>query len=268
VDGLLQILRFDVNAPIGVTGFDGERFWTGDGDGNLRGFMPVIPALHVTSAEGSYQRGDRFQIGVIGENVDLGTSPLIATLNDRDVSTAFGGCAVPGAFPGGTTRRCPFPVTGEFLQSLLGGDPGPYRFQITTNASAGYQGSTRQTGVPLTASATWTMLASVPAPSLTISPPTGTYLLTQTFDLGLTIGTGGLAIVSGSATFDGQDVTAALLGCLVPGSPVAGAVTFRCPGLGGAALGAGTHTFAVTINLSQGAPLTAQVTWEVLASTE
>jgi prepilin-type N-terminal cleavage/methylation domain-containing protein len=264
VDGPLQILRFGVNAPIGVTDFDGERFWTGDGEGNLRGFMPVIPALHVTSAEGSYQRGDRFQIGVIGENVDLGASPLTATLNGRDVSSAFGGCVVPGVIPGGTTFRCPFPVNGEFLQSFLGGDPGPYTFQLTT--SAGTQ--TRQAGVPLTASATWTMLASVPAPSVTISPPSGTYLLTQTFDLGLTIGTGGLAIVSGSATFDGQDVTAALLRCLVPGSPVAGAVTFRCPGLGGAALGAGTHTFAVTINLSQGAPLTAQVGWEVLANTE
>src|SRR5262249_38514118 len=56
---------------------------------------------------------------------------------------------------------------------------------------------------------------SPPPPNpLTISPASGVLVTTQDFDLVLTINAPGRVIVGGQATFDGVDVTGALLPCL------------------------------------------------------
>lgn len=103
---------------------------------------------------------------------------------------------------------------------------------------------------------------------LIISPPSCAYVTTQGFDLTLIVEAPGLSVVGGSATFDGTDVTTYLAGCLIPGTLVSGGQTFRCPGLIAGALGTGTHTLDVTLNLSDGSSVSDTVTWEVKENTE
>lgn len=104
--------------------------------------------------------------------------------------------------------------------------------------------------------------------SLTISPPSGNYVITQGFDLALIVEAPGLSVVGGSATLDGSDVMPALVSCVIPGTLVSGGQTFRCPGLTGDAFGTGTHTLDVTLDLSDGSSVSDTVTWEVLENTE
>lgn len=113
---------------------------------------------------------------------------------------------------------------------------------------------------------------AVPSSALTVFPPSGTLTTTLTFDVGLIViipsVPEGLSIVGGSASFDGIDVTANLVACIIPGTVLSGGNTFRCPSLSGAVLGSGVHTFSVILNLSNGASLSDAVTWEVLANSE
>lgn len=113
--------------------------------------------------------------------------------------------------------------------------------------------------------------ATAPAqPIVTISPGSGVYLTTQHFDLALIFDPSGSTVVpvSGTVLFDGVDVTATLLSCLVPGTRLAGGETFRCPGLTGGLLTPGVHTLSVTIKVNLGGTLSDTVTWRVEANTE
>lgn len=102
---------------------------------------------------------------------------------------------------------------------------------------------------------------------LVIAPGSGAYFQTEGFDLMLSlVAPAGVTITSGKATFDGTDVTAGLPACLRPGT-VPGGQTFRCPGIGGL-LSPGSHTFALTLNLSNGTSVRNAVTWQVIANTE
>ncbi len=105
---------------------------------------------------------------------------------------------------------------------------------------------------------------------LPLSPASGTYLTTQNFDLSLILKVTGpaVSVVGASATLNAGDVTAALVGCIIPGTLVSGGSTFRCPGLSGAFLGTGTHTLAVTLDLSDGSSVSNTVIWEVVGNTE
>jgi hypothetical protein len=109
-------------------------------------------------------------------------------------------------------------------------------------------------------------------PSVTISPPTGSYLTTQSFDLALLVTTGSQPIRGVAASLDGVDVSAALIGCLVPGTLVSGGRAFRCPGLSGATLGPGVHTLTVTLTVSTSASSTVStshtVTWDIRETRE
>ncbi len=105
---------------------------------------------------------------------------------------------------------------------------------------------------------------------LFLSPASGTYSTTQNFDLSLILKVSGdpVSVVGASATLNGADVTAALVGCIIPGTLVSGGSTFRCPGLRGAFLGTGTHTLEVTLDLSDGSSVSDTVIWEVVENTE
>ena len=105
-------------------------------------------------------------------------------------------------------------------------------------------------------------------PSLTLSPPTGTYTSRQAFDLVLLADAQGRSVASGTATFDGLDVTSFLAGCIRPGIGAGGVVSFRCPGIGGPVTGAGTHTFTVRLVMNDGSIVQRAVTWTVVAITE
>lgn len=105
-----------------------------------------------------------------------------------------------------------------------------------------------------------------PPSVLTILPASGALLTTEGFDLSLVLEAPGRSITGGRATFDGADVTAALGGCVIPGTLLTGGQTFRCPGLRG--LSPGTHIFDVVLNLSDGSSIRDTVFWEGLANTE
>lgn len=116
----------------------------------------------------------------------------------------------------------------------------------------------------------------VPGGLLAISPPSGTYLTTQRFDVVLILRAPGRTLVpaGGSATLDGTDVTARLAACLVSGVIPDGGQSFRCGALTGAGpnarvgLAPGPHILAVTIPFTDGSVVKAQATWEILATTE
>ena len=104
--------------------------------------------------------------------------------------------------------------------------------------------------------------------SFSISPPSGNYVSTQTFDVVLLVNALGRTIVDTRATLDGADATAALARCLIAGTLLTGGVTARCPGVQGVFFVPGTHTISVTLQLSDGSILTDAVIWEVDANTE
>jgi hypothetical protein len=105
-------------------------------------------------------------------------------------------------------------------------------------------------------------------PSFAISPNTGTFGTTQRFDLVLLFDLVGRTIVSGTVTFDGIDVGAALASCVVQGTGAAGLVTLRCPNLGGPVIGPGAHVLDISLVLSDGSQLRRSVTWTVFAVVE
>jgi hypothetical protein len=105
-------------------------------------------------------------------------------------------------------------------------------------------------------------------PSLTLSPPTGTYTSRQGFDIVLLANPEGGTIASGTATFNGVDVTGILAGCIRPGMAAGGVTSFRCPNIGGPVTGPGTHTLVVRLVTGDGRLVQRLVTWTVVAVTE
>lgn len=77
-----------------------------------------------------------------------------------------------------------------------------------------------------------------------------------------------MPISGGVALLDGADVTDALRSCLIPGTLSSGGRTFRCPGVAGSALGAGTHSLTVSLNLTDGSTICDAVTWDVKQNAE
>lgn len=109
--------------------------------------------------------------------------------------------------------------------------------------------------------------AGIEKPTLSISPPSGTYVTTQAFDLTLiTVGAEVASLVA--ATLDGDDFKGFLEGCATEGrlDSVPG-VTFRCP-VDGALFGEGTHTLEATVELEDGTTASDDVRWEILGSSE
>lgn len=104
--------------------------------------------------------------------------------------------------------------------------------------------------------------------SLTISPPTGTYVSTQGIDLTLIAESAGYSILNTKAVLDGIDITPKLASCLIPGTLLSGGETLRCSGIKGSMLGAGLHTLAVTIFLYNGDIIYDSVIWEIKENTE
>jgi parallel beta-helix repeat protein len=110
--------------------------------------------------------------------------------------------------------------------------------------------------------------AAPPPSPLTISPASGLLVSTEGFDLVLTLNAPGRVVVGGQATFDGIDIGAALAPCLRPGTLLAGGQTFRCPGLTGALLPPGVHTFTLTLDFNTGPAATDTATWTIKPNTE
>ncbi len=105
-------------------------------------------------------------------------------------------------------------------------------------------------------------------PGLIVSPPSGTYTTRQAFDIVLLADPQGRTITGGTATFNAMPVTAFLASCIRPGTAAGGVMSLRCANVGGPATGAGTHTFVVRLQLSDGTVVQRSVTWTVLAVME
>jgi Domain of unknown function (DUF4394) len=105
-------------------------------------------------------------------------------------------------------------------------------------------------------------------PALTLSPPTGTYTSRQAFDIVLLANPQGGNVTTGTATFNGADVTGILAGCIRQGTVSGGGTSFRCPNVGGPVIGPGTHTFVVRLATGDGRVVQRTVTWTVVAVTE
>jgi hypothetical protein len=111
-------------------------------------------------------------------------------------------------------------------------------------------------------------MVNAPPPGVTLSPPSGTYVSTEGFDLVIIVNAPGKAVVGGSATLDGADVLAPLTSCLQTDVLPNGSVAFRCPGLRAVMFGSGPHTFSVTLNFSDGSTATDSATWQIRTNTE
>lgn len=104
--------------------------------------------------------------------------------------------------------------------------------------------------------------------SVLISPPSGAYMSTQHFQLGLIVKAldGQTATVT-DVRLNGENVTTAFKNC-VKGTLASGGETFRCPAILSRMLGVGSHQLDVTVGLSDGQILTDSVTWDVLENRE
>lgn len=103
--------------------------------------------------------------------------------------------------------------------------------------------------------------------TVNIFPPSGTMASTTQFDLTLIVQDANINNIT-NATLDGSDVTAAANSCFAAGTVLAGGETRRCPGLSGSFLGAGSHNFSITMDLSDGTTVTRSASWDVIENSE
>jgi hypothetical protein len=103
---------------------------------------------------------------------------------------------------------------------------------------------------------------------LSIIPAYGTFLTTESLDVVVVNHVAGRVPVGGQVLFDGADVTATFVDCVVVGTLAEGGQTFRCPGIPARALGAGPHTLEVRLELDDGTLLRQAAGWTILAVTE
>jgi hypothetical protein len=188
-------------------------------------------------------------------NMDGSTiTSFSADVDGFDVTAGLIACFRAGLLTDGTLGlRC-----AGLNGGLLG--PGPHTLTTTTGLAS---------GATLTRSVTWTVdAADVPAPRVRLSPPSGTYLATQAFDLDIIVTTGGLNVGGGSLTFDGQDAAAAVLACGQVEPLPSGAVSVRCPGLVGSLFGPEPHTLSIRLDFDNGASASDSVTWQFRPTSE
>ena len=104
---------------------------------------------------------------------------------------------------------------------------------------------------------------------MVISPPSGDYITTQAFDITLiVVAQNSASAVVKEVILDGVDFGMAFEACAMGGSlDAAPGTTFRCP-LDAAKIGSGTHTFDVTVELSDGTTGTDSATWEIFQGNE
>lgn len=118
------------------------------------------------------------------------------------------------------------------------------------------------------------------SPALTLSPPSGTYLLTQLFDFVAIIEGTSLPVEQVKVTFDDMDKTkqfndfcvAGTLnqpgGTPIFGTPSGSGWSYRCSGLSGAVLGSGLHTAYVCFTFSDKTQVCDSIIWDILKNTE
>ncbi|MDH3975171.1 MAG: PQQ-binding-like beta-propeller repeat protein [Deltaproteobacteria bacterium] len=103
---------------------------------------------------------------------------------------------------------------------------------------------------------------------LTISPPSGKYLVLQDFDMALIVESLDNTATVTNVTLNGSDLTNQFNACAVKGTITAIGTTFRCPNLSGSIIGEGTNNVSSTITLNDGTTITDSAVWQVIQNTE
>jgi hypothetical protein len=213
----------------------------------------VLAELIVSPPSGPVTPGEVFDFAILAAKPVATRRVLV---NGIDVSADVAGC-IPGTLAGGgQTLRCPAIVAG-LLQGIFG--PGPYLVDVTLEFDDGTSTSE---------SAVYSFPTLLDTAPFRILPPSGTYALTQAFEVVLLFGLGGFP-TGGTATLDGADVTGALVSCLQSETVADFLLAFRCP-ISGGLLSPGVHVLAISVELN-GDPsqvVVDTVTWHVLANTE
>jgi hypothetical protein len=110
-------------------------------------------------------------------------------------------------------------------------------------------------------------LCATPAqaqPSIRVSPGSSVYSASQGMDLVILLeGLGGLGVIGGQVLFDDNDITGPVV-ALFRQEGLATGIALRSPHVPMGFLGLGTHTFRVTVTLSDGSQLQAGAVWQVL----
>lgn len=110
-------------------------------------------------------------------------------------------------------------------------------------------------------------LCATPAqaqPSVRVSPGSSVYSASQGMDVVILLeGLGGLAVVGGQVLFDDNDITGPVV-ALFRLEGLATGVALRSPHVPMGFFGLGTHTFRVTLTLSDGSQLQGGAVWQVL----
>jgi hypothetical protein len=104
---------------------------------------------------------------------------------------------------------------------------------------------------------------------MTLSPPSGTYLATQTIDLSVVIDTPEPSIESLQVLLNEADATDNIGSCLMANSGMlaTGGLSLRCPNVN-SSMADGTANLTLSIRLADGSRHTAAVTWTVLGNEE
>ena len=108
-----------------------------------------------------------------------------------------------------------------------------------------------------------------PRPRVEISPPSGTYVASQTTDLTIIVRPD-VAFTNVHYSLDGVVLADGTAGCFRPGALPDGGRTLRCPRihLGQVPLGPGDHDLVVRFTLADGSTVQGAAKWKVLANTE
>jgi len=159
---------------------------------------------------------------------------------------------------------CPAVVVPLDFTQLIGSlTPGQYR--VTSKVNGALSGPELSFEV------------AAASPSLTLSPPTGSYASNQSFDFTMllvrVVNSVGTNVVSGSAFLSGQntgsgqrtDVSDALAQCLTQAQLTNGGLAYRCTNIA-SLIGLGSHTLTVNLQLEDGTQLSETVLWTVLGT--
>lgn len=100
-------------------------------------------------------------------------------------------------------------------------------------------------------------------PAVTITPGSGVFTASQGMDLVILIEGLDRGIAGGQVLLDGDDITGLVL-ALFRFEPLTTGTSIRSPHIPMGFLGLGTHTFRVTLNLSDGSQVSGGASWQVL----
>jgi hypothetical protein len=97
---------------------------------------------------------------------------------------------------------------------------------------------------------------------IVISPPTGTYVTSQVFDLVFII-EDPQHVLGSRASLDGIDITSELNSCLVRGIAPPSDLTLRCPGFSPRSLAEGMHELSLALDYDDGSKEKSLARWNV-----